>query len=290
VGAQRLDGRALSKRLNKDLKRRAAQLVRPPGLAVVLVGSDPASQVYVGRKGVVAGRIGFAHEQVDLPASATQEQVDTTVERLISDPAVDGVLVQMPLPSHLDATAVMDRIPPGKDVDGFTPPNTGLLSQGRARLVACTPLGVMRLLEDAGVPLEGREAVVIGRSNIVGRPMAMLLEQANCTVTVCHSRTRDLQAHVRRADVVVAAVGRAELVRVDWVKPGAAVIDVGMNRLDDGRLVGDVAFDQVEPVAGWITPVPGGVGPMTIAMLMENTYRSACATQGVRPLAAFEGA
>jgi methylenetetrahydrofolate dehydrogenase (NADP+) / methenyltetrahydrofolate cyclohydrolase len=285
-----LDGRALSKRLNKDLKRRAARLGRPPGLSVILVGADPASQVYVGRKGVVAGRIGFDHAQIDLPADTDQATLHARVDALAADPAVDGILVQMPLPRGLDATAVMDRIPPHKDVDGFTPPNTGLLSQGRPRLVACTPSGVMRLLAEGEVPLEGAEALVVGRSNIVGRPMAMLLEQAGCTVTIAHSRTRDLPAHLRRADVLVAAVGRAGLVRGQDVKPGAAVIDVGMNRLDDGRLVGDVDFDAAREVAGWITPVPGGVGPMTIAMLMENTYRAACAAQGVRPLEAFEDA
>ena len=287
--AIQLSGSELSKRLNKDLKRRAAKLDRPPGLAVILVGMDPASQVYVRRKGIVAGRIGFRHEQVDLPADTTREQLDAQMDRLLADPNIDGLLVQMPLPKHLDANSVMDRIPPNKDVDGFTRSNIGLLSQGRARLVACTPLGVMQLLQHADVPLSGQEAVVIGRSNIVGRPMAMLLEQANCTVTVCHSRTRDLAAHVRRADGVVAAVGRAELVRGDWVKPGAAVVDVGMNRLADGRLVGDVAYDEVNEVAGWLTPVPGGVGPMTIAMLMENTYRSACDAQGAPVLAAFQG-
>lgn len=288
MAAERLDGRGLSKRLNKDLKRRAAALDRPPGLAVILVGSDPASQVYVGRKGLVAGRIGFEHHQIDLPANTSQADLEAAVDALAADPGIDGILVQMPLPGGLDATAVMDRIPALKDVDGFTPPNTGLLSQGRAHLVACTPSGVMKLLEDAGVPLSGREAVVIGRSNIVGRPMAMLLEQANCTVTVCHSRTADVATHVRRADVLIAAVGRAEMVRGDWIKPGAAVVDVGMNRLDDGRLVGDVHFDEAADVAGWITPVPGGVGPMTIAMLMENTYRSACHAQDVTPKRAFE--
>jgi methylenetetrahydrofolate dehydrogenase (NADP+)/methenyltetrahydrofolate cyclohydrolase len=286
--AIQLDGGVLSKRLNKDLKRRAARLARPPGLAVILVGANPASQVYVRRKGLVAGRIGFRHEQVHLPADTPAERLDAEMDRLLADPGIDGLLVQMPLPPQLDANTVMDRIPPGKDVDGFTRSNIGLLSQGRARLVACTPLGVMQLLQHADVPLSGREAVVIGRSNIVGRPMAMLLEQANCTVTVCHSRTHDLASHVRRADVVVAAVGQAELVRGAWVKPGAAIVDVGMNRLADGRLVGDVAYDEVNEVAGWLTPVPGGVGPMTIAMLMENTYRSACDTQGVAALAAFE--
>lgn len=288
MSARILDGRALSKRLNKDLKRRAARLERPPGLAVVLVGQDPASQVYVARKGVVAGRIGFVHRQVDLPADCGQAELEARVDALVEDPAIDGILVQMPLPEGLDAHAVMARIPPTHDVDGLTIPNTGALSQGRSRRVACTPQGVMRILEDGGVPLSGAHAVVIGRSNIVGRPMAMLLEQANCTVTVCHSRTKNLQEHVRRADIVVPAVGRPEMLRGDWVKPGAAIVDVGISRLSDGSIAGDVCFDEVNEVAGWLAPVPGGVGPMTIAMLMENTYRAACDAQGVEPLAAFE--
>ncbi|MFT7518309.1 MAG: methylenetetrahydrofolate dehydrogenase (NADP+)/methenyltetrahydrofolate cyclohydrolase [Kiritimatiellia bacterium] len=285
--AHLLDGSVLSKRLNKDLKRRAAKLSSPPSLAVVLVGSDAGSQVYVRRKGIVAGRIGFGHRQIDLPVDTTQQHLESVVDELANDAGIDGILVQMPLPAGLDANAVMDRIPSHKDVDGFTPPNTGLLSQGRAKLIACTPLGVMQMLHDANISLSGKHAVVIGRSNIVGRPMAMLLEQANCTVTICHSRTPDVAAQVARADVVVAAVGRPRMVLGEWIKPGAAVIDVGMNRLDDGTLCGDVDFDSAKSVAGWITPVPRGVGPMTIAMLMENTYRSACERQGVIPLAAF---
>lgn len=276
-----LDGRAISKRLNAALAERVEAMPRPPGLAVILVGSDPASQVYVRRKGKVAERIGFVHQQHDLSPQVSQAELLDKVAAVAADPSIDGLLVQLPLPGHLDATAVMDAVPTSHDVDGFTPPNTGLLSQGRANLVACTPLGIMRLLQEADIALSGLEAVVIGRSNIVGRPMAMLLEQAGCTVTVCHSRTRDVAEHCRRADVVVAAVGVAEMIRGDWIKHGATVIDVGMNRLHDGRLVGDVAFDEVRKVAGAVTPVPGGVGPMTIAMLMENTWRASCRAQGI---------
>ncbi len=278
--ARSLNGRALARQRNQALKSRIAALPRPPGLAVVLVGEDPASQIYVRRKGVVAGRLGIAHQQIDLPADATQEALLAVIDRLNDDTSVDGILVQLPLPRHLDATVVMDRIDPAKDADGLHPTNTGLLVQGRAGLIACTPHGCMHLLRESGEELSGRDAVVIGRSNIVGRPMAALLEQANCTVTLCHSRTRDLESIVRRSDVVVAAVGRPNLIRGEWIKPGAVVIDVGMNRLEDGSLAGDVFFDEAREVAGAITPVPGGVGPMTIAMLMENTVRAAEARLG----------
>lgn len=275
--ARILDGRALARTLNKALKARVAELGRAPGLAVVLVGEDPASQIYVRRKGIVAGRLGIAHRQIDLPVDTEQAELLAVIDALNADEAVDGILVQLPLPRHLDTNAVMDRIDPAKDADGLHPTNTGKLVQGRAALVACTPHGCMHLLRSGEIELSGREAVVIGRSNIVGRPMAALLEQANCTVTLCHSRTRDLEAAVRRADVIVAAVGRPELIRGAWIKPGAAVIDVGMNRLPDGRLAGDVCFPEAVEVAGAITPVPGGVGPMTIAMLMENTFQAAVA-------------
>ncbi len=276
-----LDGRRVARQLNQaSVKGRAAALERPPGLAVVLVGEDPASQVYVSRKTKVAGRVGFFHRQITLPVDTDQQALMDLVGELNADPAIDGILVQLPLPGHLDATAVLDAIDPEKDVDGFHPENVGLLSQGRARFVACTPLGVMKLLEEAEVPLSGKHAVVIGRSNIVGKPMAQLLLGANCTVTVAHSRTRDIEGLVRGADVVVAAVGRAEMVRGSWIRAGAVVIDVGINRLDDGRLVGDVAFEECAEHASFITPVPGGVGPMTIAMLMENTCRSAERRQG----------
>lgn len=269
-----LDGKALGFRLNKALKQVVDGLDAKPGLAVVLVGSDPASQVYVRRKGVVAGRIGFHHRQIDLPGDVSQEELLATVDRLNADDAIDGILVQLPLPRHLDTDAVIERIDPAKDVDGLTVGNIGRLAQGRPALVPCTPKGVMRLLEESGVELSGKNAVVIGRSAIVGRPLAMLLEQANCTVTVCHSRTRDLESVVRRSEVVVAAVGVSEMVKGGWIAEGAVVIDVGVNRLADGRLVGDVDYAGASERAAAITPVPGGVGPMTIAMLMDNTYRA----------------
>ncbi|MCA9567794.1 MAG: bifunctional methylenetetrahydrofolate dehydrogenase/methenyltetrahydrofolate cyclohydrolase FolD [Myxococcales bacterium] len=269
-----LDGKALSVRLNKALKAKVEALDPRPGLAVVLVGEDPASQVYVRRKGQVAGRVGFHHWQIDFPADVGQDELLAAVDRLNADPSVDGILVQLPLPKHLDTDAVIERIDPAKDVDGLTLGNIGRLAQGRPRLVACTPKGVMALLEESGVKLEGRDACVIGRSAIVGRPLAMLLEQANCTVTLCHSRTRDLRSVVERSDIVVAAVGVPEMVKGAWIREGAVVIDVGVNRLGDGSLVGDVEYGPAAERAAAITPVPGGVGPMTIAMLMENTYRA----------------
>ena len=273
--AKILDGRTLSRQLNKALKAREADLARPPGLAVVMVGENAASQVYVRRKGIVAERIGFRHRQIDLPASTTQEALLAEIDALNDDDEIDGILVQLPLPGGLDTEEVMDRIAVGKDVDGFTIASTGLLSQGRPNMVACTPKGVMKLIALSGIALSGARACVVGRSNIVGRPMAMLLEQANCTVTVCHSRTRDLADIVKRSDVVVAAVGVPKMIEGQWIKEGAVVIDVGMNRLDDGSLCGDVDYEVAAERAAAITPVPGGVGPMTIAMLMDNTFRSA---------------
>jgi methylenetetrahydrofolate dehydrogenase (NADP+)/methenyltetrahydrofolate cyclohydrolase len=276
VSAALLDGKALAKRLNQEIVRpRAAALSRPPGLAVVLVGEDPASKVYVGRKGEVAARLGFHHRQITLPADTSEAALLAIVDALNEDPVIDGVLVQLPLPKHIDATRVLDRVSPDKDVDGFHPENAGRLSQGRPRFVPCTPFGVMRLLDDVKIPLAGRRALVVGRSNIVGRPMAQLLEQANATVTLAHSRTADLAGLVRQSEIVVAAIGRAEHIQGDWIQDGAVVVDVGMNRLEDGRLVGDVAFDAAAERAAWITPVPGGVGPMTIAMLMQSTLLSA---------------
>lgn len=279
--ARLLDGKALAKTLNQRLAARARALPRPPGLAVILVGADPASQVYVRRKGEVAERLGFGHLQVDLPDDTPMEALLARIDALNADPTVDGILVQLPLPGGLDGRVATERIDPDKDVDGLTTLNAGALAQGRPRLVPCTPLGVMRILQDAGFDPAGREAVVLGRSNLFGRPMAQLLEQANATVTVAHSRTADLPSVVRRAELVVAAVGRPELVRADWVRPGATVIDVGINRLPDGRIVGDVATDEVAEVAAAITPVPGGVGPLTIAMLMENTFRASARRQGL---------
>jgi len=277
-----LDGRVLSRKLNQGrVKAAAAKLDRRPGLAAVLVGSDPASQVYVRRKGVVAGRVGFVHKQINLSADIDQAGLLKVVAELNADSEIDGILVQLPLPKQLNATEVLDAIDASKDVDGFHPINAGLLAQGRPLFVPCTPLGVMRILEDASIPTSGKHAVIVGRSDIVGKPMAQLLLQANCTVTICHSRTQDLAAEVARADIVVAAVGRPEMVLGEWIQPGAVVVDVGINRLEDGRLVGDVHFESAAEKASHITPVPGGVGPMTIAMLMENTLRSAAVRQGV---------
>lgn len=281
--ATRLDGNAVARQVQAEIAQRVAGLSRRPGLAVVLVGADPASQVYVRRKGEVAEALGYLHRQIDLPADTTRQGLLATIADLNHDPAIDGILVQFPLPNRADELAVLQAIAPEKDVDGFTAQSVGWLAQGRPNLVACTPKGVMRLLAAEGVDPAGRHAVVIGRSNIVGRPMVMLLEQANATVTVCHSRTPDLAAFVRQGEIVVAAVGRPELVRGDWIRPGAVVIDVGMNRLaptepgGKGRLVGDVCYAEAAEVASVITPVPGGVGPMTIAMLMENTLSAAVA-------------
>jgi methylenetetrahydrofolate dehydrogenase (NADP+)/methenyltetrahydrofolate cyclohydrolase len=231
--------------------------------------------IYVNLKTKAATRLGLVHRQIVLPDTTSESELLGQVKALNEDETVDGILVQVPLPKQIDAKRVLDSIAPDKDVDGFHPHNVGLLSQGRPRFVSCTPKGVMHLLRLADARLEGAEAVVIGRSNIVGRPLVMLLEQAGATVTVCHSKTKDLPSHVRRADVLVAAVGSPEIVRGEWVKPGAVVIDVGVNRLDDGRIKGDVEYEAAKERARAITPVPGGVGPMTIAMLMENTVTSA---------------
>jgi methylenetetrahydrofolate dehydrogenase (NADP+)/methenyltetrahydrofolate cyclohydrolase len=270
-----LDGREVARETLLGLRQRIEALPRPPGIAVVRVGDDPASAVYVSRKTRRAQRLGLHHREIHLPVDTLQADLEQVVDTLNHDELIDGILVQLPLPDHLDATAILDSIRPDKDVDGFHPENAGRLSQGRPRFVPCTPSGVMRLLRHTGVQLSGLHAAVIGRSNIVGRPMAMLLEQANMTVTLCHSRTSDLAAVVARADVVVAAVGRPNFVQGDWIKPGAVVIDVGINRLANGTLCGDVDTASAVDAAAWITPVPGGVGPMTIAMLMENTVTAA---------------
>ncbi len=273
--ARILDGAELARRCNDALAVRVSALAVPPSLAVVLVGADPASQIYVRNKARVAEKLGFRHQQITLPADTGELELIAAVDALNADRSVDAILVQLPLPRHLDANRVIDRIDPAKDADGCTPASVGLLHLGRPDLVACTPAGCLRLLEDAGVPLTGRDAVVVGRSNIVGRPVARLLELANCSVDHCHSRTRDLAGHVRRAEIVIAAVGVPELIRGDWLADGAVVIDVGINRGLDGKLKGDVAFAEAVPRVSMITPVPGGVGPMTIAMLMENTFRAA---------------
>ncbi|MEZ4236556.1 MAG: bifunctional 5,10-methylenetetrahydrofolate dehydrogenase/5,10-methenyltetrahydrofolate cyclohydrolase [Myxococcota bacterium] len=273
--ARIVEGRPLAREWNQAVRATVQGMARPPGLAEVLVGEDPGSQVYVKRKGEVAERMGFHHRQIDLPATVGMGELLAVIDGLNDDPAIDGILVQLPLPEGLDGRAAPERIRPDKDVDGLTTASVGALAQGRPRMVPCTPLGVQRMLRAIDVPLEGVEAVVVGRSNLFGRPMAMLLEQANATVTVAHRRTRDLPGVCRRAEVLIVAVGRPELVRGDWVREGAVVVDVGINRLADGRLVGDVAFDEVSARASAVTPVPGGVGPTTIAMLMANTLRAA---------------
>jgi methylenetetrahydrofolate dehydrogenase (NADP+)/methenyltetrahydrofolate cyclohydrolase len=284
MSARTIDGRAVAARVRADVARGvadfAARTGRPPGLATVLVGDDPASALYVGGKQRATQEVGMAGFDHRLPADARREDVTALVDDLNADPAVNGIIVQLPLPGHLDGVELTGRVDPGKDVDGLTTLSAGLLALGRPGLRPCTPLGCMLLLEDLGVDAAGLEAVVVGRSNLFGKPMAQLLLAANATVTVCHSRTRDLAAVCRRADVLVAAVGRAEMVRADWVKPGAVVLDVGQNRTED-RLVGDVAFDEVAEVASAITPVPGGVGPMTIACLLRNTLHAAERAQAV---------
>lgn len=284
MSAALIDGKAFA----ADLRARvaeyaasfAASAARKPGLAVVLVGEDPASSVYVRSKGkatIEAGMESFEHR---LPADTTQDALIALVDQLNRDPAVDGILVQLPLPRHIDEQAVLIRIDPDKDVDGFHPVNAGRLATGLDGFVPCTPLGCLMLLEDRLGDLTGRDAVVIGRSNIVGKPMAALLTAKSCTVTLTHSRTRNLPHYLKHADIVVAAVGRAGFVQGDWLKPGAVVIDVGINRVD-GRLTGDVDFDSAASVAGAITPVPGGVGPMTIACLLRNTLVAAHRNAGV---------
>ncbi|WP_145140065.1 bifunctional methylenetetrahydrofolate dehydrogenase/methenyltetrahydrofolate cyclohydrolase FolD [Roseomonas gilardii] len=275
-----LDGKALAARRRAALAERVAGLGFRPGLRVVRVGDDPASGVYVRNKDRAAKAAGFDSATLQLPEAMTEAELLALVRRLNDDPAVDGILVQLPLPAHIRTDAVLDAVDPGKDVDGFHPVNQGALALGRPGLVPCTPRGVMLLLEEAKVSLSGARAVVVGRSTIVGKPVAALLLAANATVTVAHSRTRDLASECRRAEIIVAAVGRAQLVRGDWVANGATVIDVGINRGADGKLVGDVAFGEVVGHAGAVTPVPGGVGPMTIACLLENTLQAALGRRG----------
>ncbi len=275
-----LDGKALGARLRAGLATRIATLPFKPGLRVVRVGEDPASGVYVRNKDRAAAEAGFDSATIHLPESTTEADLLAEIARLNADPAVDGILVQLPLPAHIRAEAAIAAVDPRKDVDGFHPLNAGRLAAGEPGLVPCTPRGVMHLLAEAGVTLRGARALVLGRSQIVGRPMAQLLLGADCTVTIAHSRTRDLPAECRRAEILVAAAGRAEMVRGDWIAPGAVVIDVGINRLPDGKLVGDVAYAEALGHAGAITPVPGGVGPMTIACLLENTLEAALARRG----------
>jgi methylenetetrahydrofolate dehydrogenase (NADP+)/methenyltetrahydrofolate cyclohydrolase len=262
------------------LAARIVGLAFKPGLRVVRVGEDPASGVYVRNKDRAALEAGFDSATIHLPASTSEAALLAEIARLNADPTVDGILVQLPLPDHIRAEAAIAAVDPAKDVDGFHPLNAGRLAAGQPGLVPCTPRGVMHLLAESGVKLAGARALVLGRSQIVGRPMAQLLLGADCTVTIAHSRTRDLPAECRRAEILIAAAGKPEMVRGDWVAPGAVVIDVGINRLADGRLVGDVAFTEAAAHAGAITPVPGGVGPMTIACLLENTLEAALARRG----------
>ena len=278
MSAQLLDGKVMSEVLRGEIAVRVAALKEKgvhPGLAVILVGEDPASQIYVRNKGIGCEQVGIHSVTIRMPETTTQEELESQIRQLNADESIHGILVQLPLPRHLDEAAALAVIVPEKDVDGFHIQNAGKLLNGLNGVVACTPKGALEMIRRTGVDLSGKEAVVVGRSNIVGKPMAMLLLQQNCTVTVCHSRTADLAAHTRRADVLVAAVGKAKFITADMVKPGAIVIDVGINRLENGKVVGDVDFDAVKEVASWITPVPGGVGRMTITMLLENTVEAA---------------
>ncbi len=290
MSANLIDGSAIAKTIQEEVATEVTRLKTEhdltPGLATVLVGDNPASQTYVRMKQRRCGEVGIHSVGVDLPGDASQGEVAAIVAELNADATIHDILVQLPLPDHLDEERILSAIDLAKDVDGFHPINIGRLAmKGRDPLFApATPAGIIELLDRIAVPIEGKEAVVLGRSNIVGLPVSMLLLKRNATLTICHSRTQDLPAVVRRAEILIAAVGRAEMVKRDWVKPGAVVIDVGINRVDDAsakrgyRLVGDVAYDEVKEVAGWITPVPGGVGPMTIAMLLQNTLKAASRT------------
>lgn len=277
--AQLIDGKKIAANLRREIadkvNLRKQQGLRIPGLAVILVGSDPASEVYVAHKRKDCEEVGFISLSHDLPADTSQEALLALIDQLNDDPTVDGILVQLPLPAHLDSSQLLERIRPDKDVDGFHPYNIGRLAQRMPLLRPCTPLGIIRLLKSTGVSPYGLNATVVGASNIVGRPMALELLLAGCTTTVAHRFTTDLEEHVRRSDLVVVAVGKPGLVKGEWIKPGAIVIDVGINRMEDGRLRGDVDFDVAAERASWITPVPGGVGPMTRACLLENTL-TAC--------------
>ena len=275
--AQLLDGKIMAAELEAEQKQRVDALIEKgctPGLTVILVGEDPASQTYVSNKEKACARLGIRSETLRMPESTTQEELEAQIIRANQDPSIHGILVQLPLPRDLDSDRALSLILPEKDVDGFHDINAGRLSRGLDCVVACTPKGALHMLKKAGIDLCGKEAVVVGRSSIVGKPMALLLLQENATVTVCHSRTADLAAHTRRADILVAAIGKPRFITADMVKEGAVVVDVGINRVE-GKLCGDVDFENVEKKASWITPVPGGVGKMTIAMLMDNTVAAA---------------
>ena len=277
MSAEILSGKVMSESLRKEIAERVSALKErglTPGLAVILVGNDPASEIYVRNKGNGCTEVGMYSRTINMPAETTQEELEAAIEELNADSAIHGILVQLPLPKHLDEQAALAKILPEKDVDGFHLINAGHMLTGTEGVVACTPRGALHMIKSTGVNLSGKEAVVIGRSNIVGKPMAMLLLKENCTVTMCHSRTQNLAEHTRRADILVAAVGKAGFVTAYMVKHGAIVIDVGINRVD-GKVKGDVDYDAVKEVAGWITPVPGGVGKMTITMLLMNTVEAA---------------
>ncbi len=281
--AKLLDGKQLAKVIRHEIAKDVAEFVKqhdnPPGLAAVLVGEDPASQIYVRNKRKACEKAGIASWQHTLPAETTQTQLLDLVDQLNNDERVSGILVQLPLPSHIDESTIIQAVTPHKDVDGFGPVSLGMLLAGQPRFAPCTPLGVQQMLARYDINVEGQHVVVVGRSNIVGKPLAVMLMQkakdANATVTVCHSRSRDIPELTRQADIVVVAIGKANYLKSDMIKPGAVVVDVGINRLPDGKLVGDVDFAAVEPIASAITPVPGGVGPMTIAMLLHNTLKAA---------------
>lgn len=279
MSAQILDGKSISAQIRSKVKQQVDEILaqgqRPPGLAVVLVGENPASEVYVRNKRNACEQVGFKSELIQLPADTSEQSLLDLIDILNQREDMDGILVQLPLPDQIDEETVTERILPTKDVDGFHPYNIGRLVLRMPLLRPCTPRGVMTMLEQTGMELAGKDAVIIGQSNIVGRPMALELLMAKCTITVCHSKTRDLIDKIRNADIIVAAVGRPKFVQGDWVKPGAIVIDVGINRLEDGKLCGDVDFDGASKNASWITPVPGGVGPMTVATLLENTLQAA---------------
>jgi len=274
-----IDGNKIAQEVRQQVRKEALDFKEKtgivPGLAVILVGEDPASQVYVGRKAKACAEVGFLSREYKLSADTSEAKLLKIISELNTDQAIHGILVQLPLPQHISTNKIIAAIDPHKDVDGFHPYNVGGLVSGNPLFVPCTPRGIMELISRTGIELAGKEAVVVGRSNIVGKPMALLLLAQHATVTICHSRTKDLPAVTRRADVLIAAVGKAEMIKANMVKEGAVVIDVGVNRLESGKLVGDVAFNEVAPKASYITPVPGGVGPMTIAMLMKNTLDAA---------------
>lgn len=273
-----IDGKQQAKHIRQKVATQVESInssnKRAPGLAVVLVGKDPASQVYVNNKRRACKEVGFIEKSFDLPADTSQDELLDIIDQLNNDTDVDGILVQLPLPAGLDASLILEKIHPHKDVDGFHPYNIGRLAQRMPSLRPCTPKGIMTLIESTKKPVKGLDAVIVGASNIVGRPMSLELLLAGCTTTVCHKFTKDLRSHVERADILVVAVGKAEFIPGAWIKPGAIVIDVGINRTEEGSLVGDVQYDEAKERAGWITPVPGGVGPMTVASLIENTLEA----------------